>query len=357
MFFSISKQQQNDFPNHVQWGEFFIDFDNGWTVTDSSITKGYEGKSCDIRYIDNSVRLTAGVRQTFPLFVDEENFIVSNLFDNSNAFVGSVTVTPTEIYRMEYPVPQFTNLNLTDDEIINQIDTVIKNSILNIKHNKPVKLFLTGGVDTLLLASYVVKYKVPYELVTCEHYDLDYFMCHNRSKLKKYWAYKSLQHYRTPEVLLSGSNGDEMLGRHPADVCMILNYFDEDIVEISKQQKIYHSKYFLREKFIAEYEKIKQIKFASEQELKQYIVVRNSVDFQHWHLGNTITYSPYDNLELINLVLNLSYPILKTQMLNAGVQKLLIERNAPELLRFLSDDKNSNNFEKLSALYEGIESL
>jgi hypothetical protein len=357
MFFSISKQQQDDFPNHIKWGEFCIDFDNGWTVTDSSITKGYEGKSCEINYVDDTVHLTAGVRQTFPVFVDDENFIVSNLFDNSNLFVGSITITPTKIHRIEHTAPKFVNLNLSDDEIINQIDSIIENSILNVKHDKPVKLFLTGGVDTLLMAAYVVKNKIPHELITSEHFDLDYFLCHNRSKLKKYWAYKSLQHYREPTILLSGSNGDEMLGRHPADVCMVLNYFNEDIVEISKQQQIYHSKYFLREKFIAEYEKIKQIKFSSEQDLKQHIVFRNSRDFQHWHLGNTITYSPYDNLDLINLVLNLSYPMLKTQMLDAGVQKLLIERNAPSLLRFLSDDKNSNNFKKLASLYEGLESL
>jgi hypothetical protein len=74
-------------------------------------------------------------------------------------------------------------------------------------------------------------------------------------------------------------------------------------------------------------------------------------------LGNTITLTPYDNLNLINLVLNLSYPVLRTQILDASIHKLLIERNAPNLLRLLSNDKNTDNFKNLSALYEGLDSL
>jgi hypothetical protein len=104
-------------------------------------------------------------------------------------------------------------------------------------------------------------------------------------------------------------------------------------------------------------ENAKQIKFASEEELKQHIITRNSNDFQHWHLGNTTTLTPYDNLDLINLILNLSYPMLREQILDAGVHKLLIKRNVPRLLNLLSDDKNTDNFKKLANLYEGIESL
>jgi hypothetical protein len=356
MFFSISKHINNDFPNHIKWGEFCVDFDNGWTINENYISKGYPGKSCAISYSDDSVHVDSGERQTFPMFIDAEKFVVSNLL-SGDFFVGEVSVTANSIIRIDKPSSKFKKLNLTDSEIIDQIDTTIENTILNFETDKPVKLFLTGGVDTLLLAAYVVKNKIPYELVNCEHFDLDYFMCHNRSKLKQFWAYKSLQHWRTPEVLLSGANGDEMLMRNPYDACIVLNYFNEDIVEVCKQQPYYHSGYFLKEKFASTLEAAKQIKFHSEAELKEHVVIRNSNDFQHWHLGNTITLSPYDNLNLINLVLNLSYPILRTQILDAGIHKLLIERNAPQLLRLLSNDKNTNNFKKLAGIYEGLESL
>ena len=357
MFFSISKQVNNDFPNHVKWGEFCIDFDNGWTVSANLISKGYPGKSCEIKHSDTGIELTSGERQTFPIYIDDTNFVVSNLLHTSNSFLGNVVVSSNSITRITSSTPAFIKLNLTDDEIINQIDATIERTILNFKTDNPIKLFLTGGVDTLLLASYVVKNKIPYELVTCEHYELDYFMCHNRSKLKKFWAYKSLQYWRSTEILLSGAHGDEMMMRNPYDACITLNYFGEDIIEVCKQQQFYHSSYFLKDKFADTHEQAKKLIFADEQALKTHIVVRNSMDWQHWHLGNTTTLTPYDNLTLINLVLNLSYPILRSQILDASINKLLIERNAPDLLRLLSDDKNTNNFKKLARLYEGLESL
>ena len=357
MFFSISKQQNNDFPNHIKWGEFCVDFDNGWTVSANLISKGYLGKSCEIRYSDIGIELTSGKRQTFPIFINDANFVVSNLLYTPDSFLGNVIVGSNWITRIASPTPTFTKLNLTDDEIINQIDSTIEHAVLNFKTDKPIKLFLTGGVDTVLLASYVIKNKIPYDLVNYEHFDLDYFMCHNRSKLKKFWAYKSLQHWRNPEVLLSGANGDEMLMRNPYDACIVTTHFGEDLIEICKQQHFYHSSYFLKDKFSAMLENAKQIRFASEEELKQHIITRNSNDFQHWHLGNTTTLTPYDNLDLINLILNLSYPMLREQILDAGVHKLLIKRNVPRLLNLLSDDKNTDNFKKLANLYEGIESL
>lgn len=356
MFFSISKQLNNDFPNHIKWGEFCIDFDNGWAITSNSISKGYPEKSCLISYNNNQVTINSGQRQTFPLFIDDEQFVVSNI-EFGQFFVGEVTVTPSAILKTPTAPLEFTNLNLTDTEIISNINDVITNTFLNFKQTSPFKLFLTGGVDTILLASYVVKNNIPYELVTYEHFDLDYFMCYNRSKLKNFWAYKSLQHWKETTTLLSGANGDEMMLRNPYDAYLILKHYGEDLVSACRQQHYYHNSHFLKSKNIAEYIKLTSTSFASDIELKNYVLKRNSVDFQHWHLGNTITFTPFDNLEITNLMLNLSYPALRSQLLDAGISKELIKLNAPELLKYLSDDKNSNNFKKLAGLFEGTETL
>jgi hypothetical protein len=179
MFFSISKHVNNDFPNHIKWGEFCVDFDNGWTVSDNLISKGYPGKSCKIQYSDIGIELTSGERQTFPIYIDDTNFVVSNLLHMPNSFLGDVIISSDVITKITSPSHTFIKLNLADDVIIDQINTTIEQSILNFKFDKPVKLFLTGGVDTLLLAAYVVKHNIPYELVNYEHFDLDYFMCHS----------------------------------------------------------------------------------------------------------------------------------------------------------------------------------
>ena len=357
MFFSISKSKNIDFPNHIMWGNMHVGFDNGWSVNDTKISKGYSDKGCDIFYQDGSIHINSVGRQSFPIFIDNENFIVSNLYKTSKFLIGDVTITSNEIVTSPAPEVQFTKLDLTDDEIINLIDTTIRDSILNFVTDKPFKVFLTGGVDTALITSYVLRYNLPYELVCEEHIDLDYFMSYNRRNLKKFWAYNSMHHWRTPSVLLSGANGDEMLLRNPMDAFNVMTFYGEDLVEECRAVNYYHSGHFLKDKHLAEYAELEKTVYASEDDLKQSIYVRNSQDFQHWHLGNTITFTPLDNLSLNNLMLNLSYPMLKTQLLDGAISKLLIEKNYPSLLKFVSPKKNLNNFALLAELYEGKISL
>jgi asparagine synthetase B (glutamine-hydrolysing) len=356
MFFSISKQVNNDFPNHVKWGEFYVDFDNGWDIKESHIQKGYHDKGCLILYKNGTIEIDTGRRQTYPIFIDDENFVISNLLPGS-LVVGRVTVTSTAILKTPALPFIFKKLNLTDDEIINEIDKIITDSILNFKSDRVFKMFLTGGVDTALLAAYVIKHNIPYELVTCEHIDLDYFMCRNRAKLKKFWAYMSLQHWKDPSILLSGASGDEMMLRNPYDAYLVLKHHGEDLVSECQQHYHYHNSHFLKSKNLAEFKKLSNTTFTTDLELTQYILDRNSKDFQHWHLGNTTTLTPFDNLDITNLMLNLSYPTLRGQLLDASVTKELIIRNDPKLLKYVSKDKNSNNFDSLAELFEGRETL
>lgn len=350
MFFSVSKKPNDDFPNHINWGDLFVDFDNGWTVSDSCITKGYNNKSCTISFKDNSIYIDTGHRQTFPIFVNNKNFVVSNLLPGE-FFLGTVAVTTSDIVKTPTPRVEFKNLNLSDNDIIDRIDSTIANSILQINYTQPLKLFLTGGVDTLLLASYLIKYNIPYELVTCEHIDLDYFLCCNRSKLKKFWAYKSMHHWKEPTALLSGANGDEMMLRNPVDAYCILKHHNEDLVAECQRNNYYHTTHFLKDKNQQQYSNAPS--FSSEEELKTYILNRNSADFQHWHLGNTLTITPFDNLDLNLLMLNLSYPAMRSQILDASISKDLIARNSPGVLKYLSKDKNTDNFKNLAELFDG----
>lgn len=357
MFFSISKSKNTDFPNYINWDGIHVGFDNGWYVDDTKISKGYPDKGCDIFYQDGSIHITPVGRQTFPIFIDKENFIISNLYKTPGFFTGNVNVTPNEILTSATPEVKFTKLELTDDTIIDLIDTTIRDNILNFVTDKPFKVFLTGGVDTALITSYVLRYNLPYVLVREEHVDMDYFISYNRRNLKKFWAYNVMHHWRTPSVLLSGANGDEMLLRNPMDAFNIMKFYGEDLLEECRAVNYYHSGHFLKDKHIAEYAELEKNSYTTENELKQSIHVRNSRDFQHWHLGNTITFTPLDDLSLNNLMLNLSYPVLKSQLLDGAISKLLIERNYPSLLKFVSPKKNLNNFDSLVELYEGKISL
>ena len=355
MFFILSKYKSNDFPNHIQWGNIYVGYDNGWTLNDKNLTKGYDGKGCSISYDGNSITVQSIGRQTFPIYIDETNFIVSNLYHQTDFFIGTVTLTENEISKVVCDNVIFEHVGKTDDFIINRINEIIEHSVLNFVTDKPFKIFLTGGVDTALVASYVLKNKLPFELVTAEHMDMDYFLSYNRRKLKKFWAYNAMHYWRDPSILLSGANGDEMLLRNPVDAFNIMRWYRDDLVDELTNSNYYHAAHFLKEKNLIEYSK--QNKFTTRNEMFQYIYKRNSCDFQHWHLGNTITFCPLDNLELNRLMLCLSYKTMKTQLLDAGVTKQLIEMNYPSLLRFVSVSKNSNNYDALANLYEGKDTL
>jgi len=374
MFFSISKIQNEDFPNHLVTGGLYVDFDNGWTISNNFIYKGYAesgilkditdvdqlrtstGKFCVLYFGNDGIEIITGERQKFPMFIDYENHVVTNI-GISPQITASITINFSSIIARPYPLNTFTKLNLTDEEIINEVDRVLSNSISQFKIDTPLKLFLSGGVDTLLLASYLIKNDINYELVAYEHTDMDYFLCRIRSKLKHFWAYPTLQHWRNPSVLISGANGDEMLLRNPVDAFHFFKYNGADLVSACQENNLYHSKHFLKEKHIKLYSELDNTSFSSEEELKNYILNRNAIDYQHWHLGNTLTFTPFDNLELTQLMLNLSNEQLSGQLLDAHISKFLIERNGPDLLKYLSPAKNYKNFENLANIYDGRKKL
>jgi hypothetical protein len=66
-------------------------------------------------------------------------------------------------------------------------------------------------------------------------------------------------------------------------------------------------------------------------------------DWQHWHLGNTLTWTPFRDLELFKLFLALPYEQAVAQIMNSAVSCELIERNVPGLTQVLSDQKNTGN--------------
>ena len=69
-------------------------------------------------------------------------------------------------------------------------------------------------------------------------------------------------------------------------------------------------------------------------------------DWQHWHLGNTLTWTPFRDLELFKLYMSLPYEQALGQIMNSAVSRVLIERNVPGLTTMLSDQKNTGNFMK-----------
>jgi hypothetical protein len=76
-------------------------------------------------------------------------------------------------------------------------------------------------------------------------------------------------------------------------------------------------------------------------------------DWQHWHLGQTLTWTPLRDLEIFKLMLRLPADEIVEQTMNSKFSTQLIERNCPGLGSALSYSKNSGNvLSNLIKIYE-----
>jgi hypothetical protein len=380
MFFSISKTIDKTFPCNTKLGKFWVNHDSGWTVFENFLYKGFtrngvlnkitsvvdiktyeqiEGNFCIIYLEEEKIKLNAGKKQKFPVFQNETR--VSNLYKTDKHVLAPFEFDGINIIQFETSRPCFIDYKISDDDIIKKIDDILEKTFLDFNIDQPFKLYITG-TDTLLIAAYILKNKIPYQLVSGEHGDMDHFLCHHRSTIREnFWAYTTIQHWKESSILLTGGHGDETMLRDPIQAKVILDFYKDDVIEICRSNpNLYHSYHFLKKDNLVMYDKLNDLKFSDADEMKNWIIEKFYCDFQHWHLGKTLFFSPYDNLEILNLSLNLSYATMKKQLLDAYVSKSLIDRNRPGLLKLLSKSKNFRYYENLAGLYNGdfkLESL
>jgi hypothetical protein len=243
---------------------------------------------------------------------------------------------------------------LTEDEVVDALYAIILRDVKHfLTHNTtPIKTFLSGGVDSMLVHSFVKKITSNYQLVDGEHFEFDKFWCSNSSQItNQYWAYKQMHHWRTPTVLTSGAPGDEYLLRSPTTANLFLMHYGTDILQHCDTPSL-HQKYFLKEAHVQLYQSqandtaLCELVQDREQLFAQLCNI-NLNDWQHWHLGNTITFTPLRNIELFKLMLRLPAASAIGQIFNSTISKRLIAMNDASLLQYLSTDKNHNAYNNL----------
>jgi hypothetical protein len=358
MFFNIGRSRNNKFPIHVIHKGLYIDLDVGWKISDKKLVKGLENNQCTIYLTDYGIEMDTNPRRTFPLYFDNNN--ISNLIEYENKHISNIDTwyldKSVKILKTNHSI-EFKSLNFSDQETFDYLYEYLDSKIKNFETDLPIKFFPTGGVDIAILISFVLKHKKRFELLTSEHKDMDYFVCHNRALIGNNWAYRDIHHWRDTSILLSGTHGDEMMLRFPPDAYLLGKLNGENILDtLRNNSSLYHSHYYLRSKHQKQYDEIDKLNF-NETESKNYILSRNAVDYQHWHLGNTLTWTPFNDLEITNIMLNFSYDFLRSQLLDAEISKKIIERNDPKYLNLISKNKNINHFGHLHKIFEGVEIL
>ena len=380
MFFWISKESRNMMSKQTRYFHWSVDTDEGWKHVSARdrflIYKGYteqgqlsnqvheiadapwasiKGNFCILDIQESGIRVIHNDCRSFPLWYDDKQGL-TNLVPLTHSVWADSSVhinQDLELTEVKHDIigdlPQSTALvnyvlDTIDDILITKFKTFFEHN------NMPVRIFLSGGIDTTLMWSYLCKLGIKHEVVLAEHLEFDKFWVRNHHRLtEQNWAYKQIHHWREPTVLVSGCPGDEFSLRNPGMANMLSLCHDGRMLHECIEPTDLHYNYFNslknRELFIQQRQDPEVVKLIRNPDtLNRHLLDRAANDHQHWHLGNTLTFTPMRDLAILKELLSMHFDVMRSQMLNSEISRLLIARNYPKALDILSTQKNHENY-------------
>lgn len=373
MFFCLSKKSLSNFPVNLKIHDFWINLDQGWQVVDSTdcvaVFKGYAddfdlrtnlnlvldqsvpqytGNFCVLKIQSNCVEIKTDLWRSFPIYVDRYEKI-NNLVPSGRTCWTSNAIAIDREFDVKDII--FDPVGSIDSSMatVDQIDQLLSRKINKFcqQLTDPVRVFLSGGVDTLLLYSYIKRFDIPHQIVWSNHCDHDWFWLSNHADITQHWGYRQIHHWQENCVLVSGAPGDEFTLRNPSIANLYLLHHGSNILEqLAQFPNCLHANFFNKYRDHL----TKQIQSHSADQTGKDIFWRlcNTVinDWQHWHIGNTLTWTPLRDLNLFKLFLSLPKDLCVAQILDSSVSVSLIEKNVPGLGAVIGDQKNSGNYMK-----------
>lgn len=388
MFFYVSKSKQDNFPYNHQTKNFVVSLDEGWTHVynsqgDNIWYKGYlddaplqwyavriseetipthSGNFCVIKVSDQEVTVRTDRLRSFPIWYDLNSGITNLKNIGETLWIDCLITLNNDLTVVRNyfdaigPLP---DSKILFDDVIDQVDAILtKKTIEFLEYrDKPLRVFLSGGVDTALVFSYIKKHTKDYELILNSHVDYDYFYLKNHGTMSNHWGYTQIHHWKDHCYLASGAPGDEFTARSPVTANFLLLSQGTSIPNLLADVKFtncLHYSYFNQQKYLDIWTKQQQefdLSPRSWNETLKLCCNYNINDWQHWHLGKTLTWTPLRDLEIFKLIASLPIDNLCEQVMNSTVQIALIKRNSPDLLAYISNQKNSQNYmENLTGL-------
>ena len=367
LFFNLSAQPKTNFSNFYQLGNLHLSTDAGWQEIQVGsyqvVYKGYAdiasleelldqivvqhepfllGNFCAIvrDVVKDTVRIQTDRYRSFPIYFKNQHS-VNNLTNLEH------TAWTDSLLEIDM-IGNISNTLLSEDEVIDQINLILDTKTKSfLAHNHlPIRAHLSGGVDSLLVYSYLQKFDRTHELVNYAHIDYDNFWLKNSGTLQKFWGYKQIHHWRNPCILTSGAPGDEFMLRSPTTCDRYTKSHELNILDLLKLpewKNCLHYTYFNKPVHQEIFKnQIVECYSMSEQLVRDLC---NTVvnDWQHWHIGNTLTWTPLRDLEIFKLMLQLPLDSALKQILNSDISRRLIEQNCPGLTSVISTQKNSGN--------------
>lgn len=388
MFFSISHTQKDNFTDHYRFGNFFVGLDSGWQLAEinnkSVLYKGYvdtgsldsllgaiveqqkpsfTGNFCALVYCPDTeeIKIKTDVWRSFPIYINQ-NVEVTNLIQQSyTVWTDGIVTIDKQLNFIETkfdPIGKIDTSLISEQEGLSILDNLLTEKTKSfLAHNtKPIKVFLSGGIDSMLVFSYLKKLTEDFEFVCGEHIEWDRFYMKNRNDIKSFWGFKQYHYWLTDTILTSGVPGDEFSLRspHTASLYVMNTENGKTIPEFNINPGNMQYTYFSRDKNMKMFKEIELtenecISWPYEKLVWQ---ICNNVlnDWQHWHLGKTITWTPLRDLNIIKTILRMPHDVIVKQIFDSCISKNLIERNVPGLGQAVNPQKNS--FNDLSNLYD-----
>jgi len=376
MFFNIGSRVLDNFPVHYQHNNLAINLDSGWKqmldqhgnlllykgYIDNGILDDYvieisdqeepiyNGNFCVIKCFNQGVYIKTDRLRSFPIWYSATDGITNLTPLDQTVWTDSFVMLTDDLRLIESKfnaIGIIENTYLTLDQVVTQVDTILRDKIKQFAayNTEPVNVFLSGGIDTMLLYSYIKTLNIPHNLIACAHTDFDYFYLKNHDTLAQFWGYKQFHYWDKDCVLLSGAPGDEFTVRSPATANMMMKFHGTSIPELMQQPESctkLHYLYFSKPAY-SELWNNQAETYNSLSDAIRACLNFNINDWQHWHLGRTISYTPLRDLDIFKTIARLDKHDLIDQVMDSVVQKTLLKNNSPELLSGLSTQKNSKN--------------
>lgn len=390
MFFSLEHTTNARMPCQWQMGSLVLNTDQGWhklvVGNRMLIYKGYAdttplrdivadcadhqvpGNFCVFDYNSNTGTIAMRTNQWRGFLAwYTQNIMFSNLYTADKCLWndGSATIDQS-LHVVETTLDVIDMVNTHSIDLATALDDI--HAILSAKtqqfvrnNSLPLRVFCSGGVDTALVYSYIKRATAKYELLLGNHNDWDSFWCNNSKLLtQRFWAYRNIHHWHDPCVVTSGTLGDECMLKNPSTANLWLMYHGIDIHDLlasTKYRNCSHYDFYnstqSRQLYQTQQQDPAVLQALELEPAEFYKYICNIVmnDCQHWHLGNTLTFTPLRDFDIFKIMLRLDPKHAIPQMFNSDISKQLIVRNDPSILETLSYCKGvGEELENLSSL-------
>ena len=334
MFFYIGNE-----CNLLEQVDSGLFLDKGWTQQNSVWYKGY---STECKLNENIDNILNGYRPKGIWCVIASNAGQYKIYhpemcnfpsDGTSNLYNKTTATTTV---------ELNSSTNTMDTVVDMVFSILINNCQGYaKYNSDIlNIWCTGGLDSVLLLALCEKANIPYNLYAHKShsaYHAEYESMLTKHVKTEFPNYQFMSLFADKTVLGTGYDGDSFLCRHPEQINVLANCLGSTAHDMVKPEH-YLASYLKRPIFSSMSNIVWKM---PEEEAKSRVLHGILQWISVWHLDNTITFTPYRDMDLFKTVLTLPIRELVDASLDGTIQKKVIEKCNPDILSLVDKQKNT----------------